>query len=131
MSLLEKEKDLFFVEVKDPRSSEKKLLEAQKAVVESLQKYETVKMLRAKKLKSINKLKTTIKELLKLFSDLKSSLPKTKITESLPKRTKIVEIRSEDGKIKRVDKITKRPRSELEKLEAELGAIEEKLGSLK
>lgn len=131
MSLLEKEKDLFFVEVKEPTDVRKNVLEAQKGIVEGLQRYENIKFLRAKKLENINKLKGFIKELLKLFSDLKAALPKTKIKEAkVKKKPRIVKKDVKKKKVKRKEEV-KKTKTELERLESELSAIEEKLSSLK
>ena len=133
MSLLEKEKeDLFFVEVKDPVSVRRDVLEAQKIVIESLQRYENIKLLRTKKLENINKLRSILKESSKLFSNLKAALPQTSIKAvvEVKKKPEVVE-EVKKAKVKETKKVKKRTISELEKLEAELSAIENKLSSLK
>lgn len=130
MSLLKE--DLFFVELEKPDDIERNVLEAQKDVVENLQRYENIKFLRAKKLENVNKLKGVIKELLKLISDLKIVLPQTKIKEAKVKKVTGIVKKEEKREVREVkEKKSKKPLSELEKLEAELSAIESKLSSLK
>lgn len=133
--IVEKEKDLFFAEVKDPVDVKRNLLEAQKDIIEGLQRYENIKFLREKKLENINKLRSTIKELLKLISNLKAALPQAKIREAvkIKKKTKVAKKKAAKKKAKEIaeEKEAKKPMTELEKLESELSAIEGKLGSLK
>ena len=130
MSFLEKEKDLFFVEVKEPTDVRKSMLEAQKIVVESLQRYENIKFLRANKLENINRLKGILKESSKLFSDLKAALPQSEIKEAkVEEKYKIV--KKEGKKEVEKKKVVKKSMSELEKLESELSSIESKLSSLR
>ena len=126
MSLLEKEDDLFFVEVKEPGDMRKEVLESQKIVIGGLQRYENIKFLRAKKAESIHKLKSELKELSKDLSELKSILPNTgiKVVSKHKKKAVKEEIVKEEKHVKEA------PANELEKLEAELHDIEKKLGSL-
>jgi len=124
--LLEKEDDLFFVEVKEPADMRREVLESQKIVIGGLQRYENIKFLRAKKVESINKLKSQLKELSKDLSELKTILPSTGIkVVSKPKKKDVKE-----EKLKEVEHVKKTPANELEKLESELHDIEKKLSSL-
>lgn len=133
--LLEKEKDLFFVKLSNPFDARRNVLEAQKDIVKGLQRYENIKFLREKKLENIGKLRVIIKELLKLISGLKSALPQTKLRETVKvkEKIKIVKKKAAKKEAKEVveEKEAKKPIGELEKLEAELDAIESKLSSLR
>jgi len=132
--LLEKEKDLFFVEVRDPVDVKRNVLESQKEIIEDLQRYENIKVLREKKLEEIDKLRGMLKELLKIISDLKAALPKTMLRETvkIKRKSKAEEKKAEEKKSKEAEqeKEARKPMSELEKLEGELSAIEGKLSSL-
>lgn len=134
MILLEKEKDLFFVEVRDPVDVKRNVLESQKEIIEDLQRYENIKVLREKKLEEIDKLRGMLKELLKLISDLKAGLPKTMLRETvnIKRKSKAEEKKSDEKKAKEAEqeKEARKPMSELEKLEGELSSIEGKLSSL-
>ncbi len=137
---MEEEKQLFFVELRNPVQVRRNLLEAQKEIVESLQRYENIKFIRNKKIESIEKLRKDIKELIKLISNFKTVLPSAKIKEAQmivkevmrPKKRKKKSAKKKKAvkhKVQSQEEI--KPMSELEKLEAELSAIESKLGSLK
>lgn len=135
MILLEEKKDLFFVDVRDHVDVRRNVLEAQKEVVEGLQRYENIKFLREKKLENITKLRGIIKGLFKSISDLKAALPQTKLREAIKikKKSKPVKRKTEKKEFLKAEekKETEKPKTELEKLESELSAIESKLTSLK
>lgn len=128
MSLLEKEDDLFFVEVKEPADVRREVLESQKIVIGGLQRYENIKFLRAKKAESINNLKSELKELSKELSELKSILPSTGINVVSKPKKKAKSVKEEE--VKEEEHVKEKPANELEKLEAELHDIEKKLSSL-
>ena len=128
MRWLEKEEDLFFVEVEEPADVRREILESQKIVIGGLQRYENIKFLRAKKAESINKLKGELKKLAKELSELKSVLPSAGIKVISRPRKKAKVVKKE--KVKEEKKVERMPASELEKLESELQDIEKKLSSL-
>jgi hypothetical protein len=129
---LEKEKELFFVDIKDPVDVRRNVLEAQKEVVECLQKYEKIRSIRARKIEEIHKLKSAIKELLKLISNLKAAFPQAKIREAVKIKRKVKKkVGKKKGEKEEEKKEARKPISELQKLESELGAIEGKLDSLR
>ena len=125
------EKDIFFVEVKEPDEVRRNVLESLKEVVESLQRFEKFKEMRADKITNINKLGNIVRDINRMVSNLKNSLPQAKIRamkiskRRIPSKKKIVRVKKKD-----VVGETKKPVSELEKLEAELSSIENKLQSL-
>ena len=128
MRWLEKEEDLFFVEVLEPADVRKDILESQKIVIGGLQRYENIKFLRAKKAESINKLKGELKKLAKELTELKTVLPSAGIKVISRPRKKAKVVKKE--KVKEEKKVERMPASELEKLESELQDIEKKLSSL-
>ena len=128
-------KDLFFVEIREPNEIKRNILESMKDMVENLQRFEKFKDIRKEKIRTINKLGGDLKELNKLISNLKNSLPESKL-----RVIKVNAVLRESHKVKpskkkeyKKRKITeeKKPVTELERLESELSVIEEKLGSLR
>ena len=127
--LLESEKELFFVEIKQDSTLKRDVLEAQKGMVEALQRYQNIKFIRDKKIENVNKLRSMLKHLHKMVSELKEKLPHTKIKGEEVKKKK--QASKSPVKKKEAVKKEKKPMTELQKLEAELNAIESKLGDLK
>ena len=122
-------KDIFFVEVDNPGDVKRNILESLKEIVENLQRFEKFKETRKDKVDNVNKLRNIIKEINKLVPRLKQSFPEAKIraikTVSRQPKMKVVK-----GKNISVEKI-KKPPTELQKLEDELGQIESKLQGLR
>ena len=128
-----KEDEAFFVIAKDPSEIKRSLLESLKDIVESLQRFEKFKSVREEKLENVDKLRTDIKELIKLNSSLKAAMPETKLRISLDKKKskdkkKIVRV---EEKHEEIETEVSKPMTELEKLQSELSVIESRLGSLK
>lgn len=127
--------DMFFVEVRESNEVRRYILESLKNIVEGLQRFEKFKAIRKERTENINKLRNVARELNKLTSDLKKSLPETKLriikieTSPIEKKTKLSRKTKQSKKIKEVEE--KSPVSELEKLESELKVVEEKLLSLR
>jgi len=141
---LMKGEEVFFVKVKEPSQVRKELLESLKDIVENLHRFEKFKAIREEKLEYLNKLRIDVKELIKLNAKLKSSMPETKLRIALQK-SKEVSMKKHRYKKKALKKVVKeedvfnepkapkmeKPKSELDKLQSELSAIESRLGSLK
>ena len=141
----QKEDHVFFVKIKDPTEVRRSLLESLKDIVESLQGFEKFKAIREEKLGNIIKLRNDVKDLIKLSSSLKATLPETKLRIALEKAKKVKRRKHKAGEktpnkpekkaAKTGAKETKaekpRPMTDLEKLESELSAIESRLASLK
>jgi len=128
--------EVFFVEVREPNEVRRYILESLKDIVESLQRFEKFKEIRKEKMHNINKLRGIVKGLNKHISSLKNSLPESKLRVIDIKPTLKEEHKPKAGKRKKQKKEEeeveeRKPTTELERLEAELGAIEDKLGSLR
>ena len=127
--LKQKEKQLFFVELKDSAEVRKNLLETLKDILSFLQKFEKFRSKRHEKIENIHKLRTLLRQAHKMMGHLKAKLPQTDL-----KPYNFREASKSEGDIaakpeeKRPEAI--KPTTELEKLEAELEAIESKLKSL-
>lgn len=132
-----KEPEIFFVGVEDPIELRRSILESSKEIVQYLQRFERFKKVRSEKASEIVKLRIQTKEINKLVRQLKLLLPKTKLRRKVPKpeepkeikRTPIMEEEIEPVKIP-IPKIEAKPMSDIEKLEAELSEIEDRLGKL-
>ena len=101
-----------------------------KDIVESLKRFEKFKEVGKEKIHSVNKLRRDIKELNKLVSNLKNALPESKLREIKIKPILSKGKKSKKIKNKKEEVEVMKPKTELEKLESELGAIEEKLQGL-
>ena len=133
METIEKkeEKDIFYVEVREPNEVRRNILESLKDIVESLKRFEKFKEAGKEKIHNINKLRGDIKELNKLVTNLKNALPESKLRDIKIKPVLSEGKKTKKRKHKKKEEVEeKRPAKELERLESELGSIEEKLQSL-
>ena len=144
MKEIKGQEEIFFARVKEPSEIKRSLLESLKDIVENLHRFEKFKSIRQEKVRSIDKLRADIKELIKLNSSLKVAFPETKLRVAIEEKKKQpthhihhkktkkkhikkkVEVEAREMKVERP-----KPVSELEKLESELNAIESRLSSLK
>jgi len=124
-------KDILFVEVHQSDEVRRNILGSLKDIVENMQRFEKFKETRKEKIENINKLGKIIKDINKIIPNLKNSLPETKIRavskRKISGRKKMItkEKRSPEEVAKR------KPVTELQKLESELGDIESKLQGLR
>lgn len=132
-----RDEDSYYVSVKTPSDTRRHLLESTKKSVMSLQNYHKLLLIRQEKLKHLENLKQSLKELAYLNNRLSQKLPdyNTEIMNSFKKNAHVE---------KKVPKKTGKPtekhseshegkheqHSELHKLEASLAAIESKLRGL-
>jgi len=123
------ENELFFVEIKEPGEVRRNILEALKEIVELLQRFEKFRHVRQEKLARIQKLRSLIKDANKMLGSLKAMLPQTGIRVPAAREQKQHPKKAQKKKEAKEEKPAKKERTELEKLEAELGAIESKLKS--
>ncbi|MBD3310471.1 hypothetical protein GF351_04585 [Candidatus Woesearchaeota archaeon] len=115
----------FYVGVKDEIEVRKNLLEASKGVLNTLQSFEEFKATRQEKLQEILKLRQILKEIHSLSNRFRKEVPTVKrsITPRQPARkTAIAE--------KTPAKVQEEDVEEMNKLESELTAIENKLKGL-
>ena len=142
--------DYFFVEIKNNSEIKRNILESTRSIVGLLHSYEKYKLIRHEREKASIILNKDIKEMSKLAKNLKLSLPPVKV--KIPKVKQPVPIKQEikpekkqhEKKIGKPSMPKPEPKpaqavsikpiakemTELEKLESELKAIEDKLKSL-
>ena len=129
---MQEEKELFFVGVKNPIELRRTMLESSKEIIEDLQKYERLKTLRAEKAKQIEALRTIIKEINRLVVKLRAELPTTSLRiEEIKTPQKLKNPKKDIKEKKEIKAEPKKELTELEKLESELDAIEQKLSGIK
>ena len=136
--------EVFYIGIKDPIEIRRSLLESSKETVQYLQRFERFKQVRAEKTNEIKKLKEMMHDIHVLVKKLKSALPKTKLRAKLHRHEEEVEAvavknvvkkTAKKKKAKKVEEVIeeeepKKPATELEKLEEELGEIEGRLTKL-
>ncbi|MAH33356.1 hypothetical protein CL615_03110 [archaeon] len=120
-------KDMFFVEVRDPNEVRRNILESMKGIIESLQRFEKFKVMRKDKIDKINGLRKTVKELNKLTSNLKGSLPESNLRLRASKSPE----KKKTSKDKHKAEGKKESETEIQKLESQLSQIEGKLTGLR
>ena len=128
--------ELFFVQVKEPNEVRRNILETLKEIVEVLQRFEKFKHIRHEKMESIHKLRGLLKDANKMLGNLRLKLPQTNLRATVVRETPVHKKTHHKKKKKakpaeeKQEKPPKREMTELEKLETELSAIEDKLKSL-
>lgn len=137
VKMKEQSNELFFVQVKKPNEVRKDILETLRKIVETLQKFEKFKHIRHEKLEKIRNLGVLLKQANKILGDLRLKLPQTNlrataVREASPQPKKMHH--NQKKKIKaaeeKSEKAPKKELTEIDKLEAELSAIESKLKML-
>ena len=125
---------LFFVQIKEPTEIRRNILETLKEIVEVLQRFEKFKHLRHEKLNEINKLRSQLKDANKMLGTLRLKLPQTNLRAAAVRESPAKKAHHKKSKKAKAaapaEKAQKKEPTELEKLEAELSAIEGKLKSL-
>ena len=122
-----------YVGIDDPVEIRRSLLESSKNLIKILQENERRKLRREQKHQLVADLKESMNELFQLVTQLKSQMPKVKMS-SLPKRevvkhTPIVPV-AKTTEIKLLPKPKQVHLNETQKLEKELRDIEDKLNRL-
>ena len=118
--------ELFFVQIKEPSEVRRSILESLKEILEMLQRFEKFRHIRHDKLMKIQKLRVLMRDANKLLGDLKSRLPQTSLKGVAVKEAKQTK---KPAKKREAQPQQKKEKTELERLEAELSAIESKLKS--
>lgn len=132
--MVKKEEDsqLFFVQIKEPVEVRRNILETLKEIVEVLQRFEKFKQMRHEKLERINKLRVLLRQANRMLGDLRGKLPQTNLRAAAARESPVH--KAHHKKRKKSKKEDKEPQkkelTQVEKLEAELSAIESKLKSL-
>jgi len=133
----------YFVSIGNPTELRKNILESSKKAIYCLQNYQRILLLRQKKQAEMEELRTSLKELLYLNKKFNEKLPKYKV-EILHDPKKISKesdaaLKQEVPKVKQEKvkevkppkaKAPPRQKTELEKLEESLAAIESKLSNI-
>lgn len=127
----------FFVKVSQPREKRITVLEASQQTLESVKLYFHLMTLREQKAKKLDHLKSQVKSIVALFSDLEEKLPNKNLLQSIDVSLKEEEEKNKKATIskkKSSKKSSKDPHekqeSELDKLNDSLAAIEERLKDL-
>jgi hypothetical protein len=118
--------EVLFVQVAEPDEIRRDILESLKEILETLQRFEKFRRTRHDKLEKIQHLRKLVKETHKLMGNLKLRLPQTSFKVTAPKEPKPAK---KSQKQKEAPKKEARKRTELDRLEEELSAIESKLKS--
>lgn len=134
VKIKEQEKELFFVQLKEPNEVRRNILETLKEIVEVLHKFEKFKHIRHEKIEKISHIRVLLKQANKMLGDLRLKLPQTnlraKVTKEIQKPENVHHKKSKNAKSGEAQEMPKKGMTELEKLETELSAIEGKLKSL-
>ena len=124
--------ELFFVRVKEPIEVRRNILETLKEIVEVLQRFEKFRQLRHEKIEKISHLRVLLRQTNKMLGEMRSRLPQTNLRATVSREMPVHKARHKKKKAK--DSAEKAPQkkelTQVEKLEAELNAIESKLKSL-
>lgn len=123
--------ELLFVEIRQPDEVRKDILESLKEILELLQRFETFKRTRHEKMEKIQRLRGLMRDTNKLMGALRLKLPQTSLRGMVPKQHSAPKPKKAPAKEKKEaeKKEPKRERTQLEKLQEELNAIESKLKS--
>ncbi len=121
--------DVFYVGIENPVSVRRGILETSKMIIHFLQGYEKLKALRSEKRAQVSKLRAIYDDVVGMMADIKAELPKVDV-RSLPKVHE--KVRPIDAKtaVKAVAKEAKPSRHAVDRLEEELGEIEQKLRTI-
>ena len=132
----EQSSELFFVQVKKPNEVRKDILETLREIVETLHRFEKFRHIRHEKLEKIHHLGVLIKQANKILGNLRLKLPQTNLratavrVSSEPKMAHHKKKRKSNAAEEKQEKMPKKEITEVDKLEAELSAIEGKLKML-
>ncbi len=131
-------RELFFVQVREPNEVRKHILQTLKDILEVLHRFEKFRQIRHEKSLKVQKLRVLLKDANKMLGSLKLKLPQTDLKALSVKETaKEPRKAAEKKKARTVQEKEKHPVkeplkdiTELEKLEAQLNAVEAKLKEL-
>jgi len=125
--------DYYYAHIPNPVDFRKTLLEASRDTILVLKQYEAFKELRKAKAVEYEALKKIINEINTLLARLKKTLPASKVRETIPadyhKSVRRVQPHKAPAK-QETPTMHKNPKNSLEKLENELGVLENRLKNL-
>ncbi len=125
------DEDMYFVGIEDPVEMRRYILETARESIRTLQMFEKFRSLRDEKMKAILSLKSSVREINRLLSKVKTALPQANLRIKLHEHDLLGEKPlSRPKKQAKGSDIIKSAKGDLEKLESELSAIENKLNSL-
>jgi len=140
MSKETQKKHVYYAGLSEPIEVRKSILEASREVLQSLQQFDKFSAVRREKKQAIADLKSNVSEINRLFSELKSHLPNAAQAPAVKAATQKHELKvsataqmtKQKSKKQKEPSVKLKPKelSELEKLEKELGEIENKLGGM-
>lgn len=130
-----RDEEAYYVSIRSPLETRRHLLECTKKSIMSLKNYHKLVLIRKEKLKHLEELRQSIKELIFLYNKLSQILPDydKEILNSFKTTKHKEESKKESQKDKKESKKVESKNyehSELHKLESALAALEEKLKSL-
>lgn len=125
--MAKKEESALFAGITNGHELRRDVLGCSKGILESLKSYEQFKATRKEKRELMHKFKDDVKNIVKLMNKVKKGLPKVKDL-GIKRPVKKEEVKKEKTKVIKVEK--PRPKTEVERLEAELSDIESKLNGL-
>jgi len=128
-------KEEFFVSIHAPTSIRVSLLESRKLALHSMKIFQALKQIRTQKITEQNKLRKQLKQIYSTINKLKSSIPYVKLPPEKPEPVKKEEpvIKEEPVKEapppKPIEQEPEKPKplTEVDRIEAELADIEDKL----
>lgn len=124
--------DVFYVGIEDHVSVRRSILETSKSIINFLQRYEKLKALRSEKRAQVSKLRAIYDDVVGMMAGIKAELPKVDV-RSLPRgheKEKPVAVKAA-AKAIRAQAMEARPaRHAVDRLEAELSEIEQKLKTI-
>ena len=127
---LKEQSEVFFVQVTEPGQVRRNVLESLKQILELLQRFEKFKHIRHEKMNEIQKLRNLMRGANKIMTELKSKLPQTNLRSAAPGESRKPAKKTANKKNESAQaKVPKKERTELERLESDLSAIESKLKS--
>ena len=115
----------FFVNIESPSELRRPILESSREVIHLMQDFESLKSIRTEKSETMEKLDNVMKEISVLVTKLKAELPKVPASK---KKTTLKKTSVRKKTV--VKKVESKPKSDLDKLEAELNDVEKQLAEL-
>lgn len=121
-------KEEFFVALNNPSLINLSLLETRKSILESMKLFRDIKEVRRQKIEGKNKLRTQIRQISSLLGKIRSCLPHVNISSEVKEAIKEQPQQKPAAQVREEPK--PKPPTELDRIEAELAEVEQKLSHL-